>query len=173
MNKLIATALLFAVAGCGAGSGGYSAPASSGATAVPTSTATAAPASVLQTATLAGSPGYVAPNGRTVYVLSSDSFNSSTCTAGSGCTGLWPIVSPPSGTMPGNGWTVFQRSDGSLQLAYNGWPLYTYAGDSASGQTNGSGITSFGGLWTIARPNMANAPGAAAPTAPPNMNGGY
>jgi predicted lipoprotein with Yx(FWY)xxD motif len=75
--------------------------------------------------------------------------------------------------MAGNGWTVFQRSDGNLQLAYNGWPLYTYSGDSASGQTNGNGITSFGGVWTIARPNMANAPGVPAPTAPPNVNGGY
>jgi predicted lipoprotein with Yx(FWY)xxD motif len=173
MKKLFAAALLFAVAGCGGG--GYSTPASGSSTPTPapSSSATSAPASVLQTATLAGSPGFVASNGHTVYVLSADSFNSSACTSASGCTGLWPVISPPSGTTPGNGWTVFMRSDGTLQLAYNGNPLYTYSGDSASGQTNGNGINSFGGVWTIARPNMANAPGVPQPTAPPNQNGGY
>ena len=175
MNKLIAAALLVAVAGCGGGGGGYSAPSSGSSASAPGagSTSTPAPASVLQTSTLNGSPGFVAPNGHTVYVLSSDSFNSSTCTAASGCTGLWPVTAPPPGTTAGNGWTVFQRSDGTLQLAFNGWPLYTYSGDSASGQTNGNGINSFGGVWTIARPSMSNAPGVPQPTAPPNANGGY
>jgi predicted lipoprotein with Yx(FWY)xxD motif len=34
--------------------------------------------------------------------------------------------------------------DGSKQLTYMGWPLYTYSGDSAPGQANGQGT---GGVW--------------------------
>ena len=172
MNKLFAAAFLVAVAGCGGG-GGYSAPSSGSSNPAPASSSTAAPSSVLQTMTLNGSSGFVAPNGHTVYVLSSDSFNSSSCTIASGCTGLWPVVAPPAGTVAGNGWTVFNRTDGGQQLAFNGWPLYTYSGDSASGQTNGNGINSFGGVWTIARPTTSNAPGVPAPTASPNATGGY
>jgi len=104
--------------------------------------------------------GYVSTAGFTVYVLSSDSFNNSTCTSTSGCTGVWPVLAPPDGTAPmPTGWSSFVRSDGKTQLSYNGWPLYTYSGDSAAGQTNGNGINAFGGVWSIARPGMAAAAG--------------
>jgi predicted lipoprotein with Yx(FWY)xxD motif len=116
-------------------------------------------ASPLSTAQLAGSAGYVATNGFTVYVLSSDSFNNSTC-ASNGCAGVWPVLAPPGGGAPmSTGWSSFVRADGKTQLSYNGWPLYTYSGDSAAGQSNGNGITSFGGVWSIARPGMAAAAG--------------
>ena len=39
------------------------------------------------------------------------------------------------------------RSDGNKQATYNGHPLYTYSGDTRSGQTNGEGRSSFGGKW--------------------------
>src|ERR1700747_2361082 len=39
------------------------------------------------------------------------------------------------------------RSDGSVQAAYDGHPLYTYVGDSAPGQANGNGLNLNGGLW--------------------------
>jgi hypothetical protein len=34
-----------------------------------------------------------------------------------------------------------------------GHPVYTFEGDSKPGQTNGSGITLNGGLWTAVSPN--------------------
>ena len=43
--------------------------------------------------------------------------------------------------------SVLTRSDGSVQAAYDGHPLYTYVGDSASGQANGNGLNLNGGLW--------------------------
>jgi len=106
-----------------------------------------------------GSAGYVSPTGFTVYVLSADSFNNSTCTSTSGCTGVWPVLAPPSGSPMSTGWSSFVRTDGLTQLSYNGWPLYVYSGDTAAGQTNGNGINSFGGVWSIARPGMAAAAG--------------
>jgi len=104
-------------------------------------------------ATLLGAAGFVAPSGRTVYVLSNDTVSSLACTIASGCTGVWPPVSPPSGVALSAGFTAFARSDNNAQqLAYNNHPLYTYSGDSAAGQTNGNGLQSFGGTWTVAHP---------------------
>jgi predicted lipoprotein with Yx(FWY)xxD motif len=39
------------------------------------------------------------------------------------------------------------RSDGKPQVTYNGHPLYLFSGDSNSGDTNGEGISAFGGIW--------------------------
>ena len=117
---------------------------------------------------LAGSNGYISSNNHTVYVLSSDSFNNSTCTSASGCTGLWPVVGPAAGASLSAGFATFVRGDGTTQLSYNGWPLYNYSGDSAAGQTNGNGIVSFGGTWSIARPGMTTSSGA-----PPGYMAGH
>ena len=43
--------------------------------------------------------------------------------------------------------SALTRSDGSVQAAYDGHPLYTYVGDSAPGQANGNGLNLNGGLW--------------------------
>ena len=167
MNKnFIASAFLvsgLALAACGGGGGGYGGMSSG----VPSGGTTTQAPQPLATAMLAGSPGFVGSNGHTVYVLSSDAFNNSTCTAGSGCLGLWPLVAPTNATLP-TGWWSFTRPDASAQLEYAGWPLYMYAGDSAPGQTNGNGIVSFGGTWSIARPGMAIATGT--PTPPPGSS---
>ena len=40
-----------------------------------------------------------------------------------------------------------QRSDGDPQVTYNGHPLYLYEGDQKAGDTNGEGLTAFGGGW--------------------------
>lgn len=46
-----------------------------------------------------------------------------------------------------------KRRDGKLQATYNGWPLYTYAGDSKAGQTTGEGVKQFGGAWYLLKTN--------------------
>ena len=42
-----------------------------------------------------------------------------------------------------------RRSDGSVQVTYNGWPLYTWAEDMAPGQATGEGLNNQGGLWYV------------------------
>lgn len=92
-------------------------------------------------------------NGYTLYTFSPDSVNQSTCTGG--CANAWPpllvkdTVSIPS-SLPGTiGAFARMNNLSQVQVTYNGMPLYTYAGDSAPGDTNGQGS---GGKWYVVHP---------------------
>jgi len=107
--------------------------------------------------------------GRTVYVFANDKTSTSTCTGA--CAANWPFVPAPA-TLPASlpgvtgklGTTI--RSGGAHQLTVAGHPVYTFAGDSAPGQTNGQGKVLDGGLWTVVSPPGAPEanPAGAAPT---------
>jgi predicted lipoprotein with Yx(FWY)xxD motif len=86
-------------------------------------------------------------NGRTLYWFAPDTAARSACYGS--CAAYWPPVKGPATAGPGVTGTlsVLTRSDGSVQAAYDGHPLYTYVGDSAPGQTNGNGLNLNGGLW--------------------------
>jgi len=94
--------------------------------------------------------------GRTFYILSSEAGGHLTCTDANGCTAVWPATVLPSGTTAGIAGSGIQavmlgtirHSEGKLYLTYGGWPLYTYTGDSGPHQSNGQGVSSFGGTWT-------------------------
>ena len=92
----------------------------------------------------------VGPKGHTLYMLSADSFNHSTCYAS--CAQNWPpliTTGKPhvaSGLNPSLLATAL-RSGGSRQVTYNGHPLYYFTGDTAAGQTNGEGAFAFNGYW--------------------------
>ncbi len=47
------------------------------------------------------------------------------------------------------GGTTFARPDGTMQVAYNGRPLYYFKNDAIAGDTNGQGIV---GNWYVAAP---------------------
>jgi predicted lipoprotein with Yx(FWY)xxD motif len=85
--------------------------------------------------------------GLTLYSFAPDTPTTSKCYGS--CAAYWP---PATGTasagsgLPGKTGTI-KRTDGSLQLTYNGHPLYTYIGDSAPGQANGNNVNLNGGLW--------------------------
>ena len=129
----------------------------------PTGTPTppAAPMSLqVETRTSATLGAYlVGPNGFTLYTLSSDPANASSCDGS--CAGAWPpLLVAQGGTATGGsgvGGTVgtFARTDGSTQVSHDGRALYAFSGDTASGETNGDGIVSFGGTWHVARPTAA------------------
>jgi predicted lipoprotein with Yx(FWY)xxD motif len=91
-----------------------------------------------QTVLVAGS------NGMTVYTYTKDTAGgASTCTGG--CLTKWPAVTVAAGAKPtaGDGVsgmlaTITRPDDGTLQVTYNGLPLYFYQGDKAPGDTSGS-----------------------------------
>jgi predicted lipoprotein with Yx(FWY)xxD motif len=113
--------------------------------------------------------------GRTLYAFSADSPSAIVC--GASCTPIWPPLTVPSSTTPtaGSGVTgqlgTVTRADGSHQVTYNGLLLYTYTGDSGSGQTKGQGIVEqYGatkGTWTVVTPSSKAASVAPTTTAPP------
>ena len=149
-----AAALALTVAGCSNGSGRSS----GAAPAAPTPTASSATVSAQPT-----SLGMIIVNaqGRTVYVFANDKASASTCTGA--CAANWPFVLAPASlpaSLPGVtgmlGTTT--RTGGARQLTIAGHPVYTFAGDSAPGQTTGQGKVAFGGLWTVVSP--AGAPEA-------------
>ena len=105
-----------------------------------------------------------------MYDFANDKTSASTCTAA--CAANWPPVPAPvslPASLPGVtgklGTTV--RPGGARQLTVAGHPVYTFAGDSAPGQTNGQGKVLDGGLWTVVSPagaSEANPAGAAPQT---------
>jgi hypothetical protein len=65
-----------------------------------------------------------------------------------------------------------RSADGSLYLTYAGYPLYTFSGDSASGQAKGQGIVSFGGTWWAISPSGAPVTAGSAPASGPATTAG-
>ena len=44
------------------------------------------------------------------------------------------------------GWTMAKRTDGTMQLAFDGKPTYLFEGDAKKGDITGDGV---GGVWHI------------------------
>ena len=86
-------------------------------------------------------------NHMSLYTYDKDGPLSSTCSGD--CAAKWPPATLPQGSELGENYSLFQREDGSWQIAYKGRPLYLYAGDSRPGDINGDGI---GGVWHLAKP---------------------
>jgi hypothetical protein len=66
-------------------------------------------------------------------------------------------------------------ASGGTQVTANGLPVYRFSGDSAAGDANGEGISSFGGVWHTVQASGAGA-GASTPdttVAPTTSMGGY
>jgi predicted lipoprotein with Yx(FWY)xxD motif len=91
-------------------------------------------------------------NKDTLYRLTADSTNKSVCSGA--CLVAWPAVVLASGqTNPvGRGVTglgTIRRSDGKLQVTYQGIPLYLFVGDHAPGQVNGNIKDTWGQWWVV------------------------
>ena len=120
-------------------------------------------------------------DGRTLYLLTADTPTVSICTTPV-CSAVWPplTVAGPPGIGAGADPTLvgeLVRPDGSHQVTYDGHPLYTYSGDSGPGQTNGEGITSFGGTWYVVsasagQPVKSRVSGASATSTTTTSSGG-
>jgi predicted lipoprotein with Yx(FWY)xxD motif len=103
--------------------------------------------------TTLGSSILVNSSGMTLYKFSPDSAGMSACSGS--CATVWPPLTVASGTTPKGGsgaggtFGTITRSDGSLQVTFDGHPLYTFTADKSAGSTSGQNITSFGGTWTV------------------------
>ena len=110
--------------------------------------------------------------GRTLYAFTPDNATTSTCTAG--CASAWPpaaVTGAPtaSGIAP-RLVTVIRRADGTSQIVVAGHPVYTYAGDSAPGDTTGEGS---GGKWFVLAADGSLIRSATTTTASSGSAGGY
>ena len=129
----------------------------------------------------------VSAQGRTLYLLSSEKGGKITCTKSNGCTKFWPEITLPAGTTAATAGGGVESSllgtvkddSGNLEVTYNGWPLYTFAGDSGAGVDKGQGLTSFGGTWYVLNTSGDPVTGKSQPSSPPSSppssagSGGY
>ena len=123
-------------------------PVASAAAATPAPSASAAAAggaTTIMTATV-GSKGtlIVAGNGMTVYTFTKDTADSGKSACTGACLATWPAVTVPAGSKPSAGTgaggklgTITRSDDQTLQVTYNGLPLYFFSGDHAAGDSNG------------------------------------
>jgi predicted lipoprotein with Yx(FWY)xxD motif len=125
--------------------------------AAPAVTTTAAPkATVATTSNAALGTIMVDASGKTLYTFDKDTSPTSACTGN--CAATWPPLVLQSGANapvagPGlTNLTAVARPDDAtrMQVVWNGKPLYTYAADTAPGETKGDGV---GGIWHVAKPS--------------------
>jgi predicted lipoprotein with Yx(FWY)xxD motif len=115
--------------------------------------------------------------GDTLYRLTKDSKNKSTCTGK--CATVWvPVVLAPGQKAPvGSGVShlgSFTRSPGVRQVTYEGIPLYTFVGDKKPGQVTGN-IKDTWGQWYSINPSSPLTPPkkkGSAPTTTTTSGGG-
>ena len=85
----------------------------------------------------------VAANGMTLYVFTKDVKDSGKSACLTGCIDTWPALTVAAGATPAGGTGVtgklgtITRDDGTLQVTYNGMPLYFFKNDKAPGDANG------------------------------------
>jgi predicted lipoprotein with Yx(FWY)xxD motif len=101
-------------------------------------TVEAKPVGTIGTVLVAGS------NGMTVYTFTKDVKDSGTSACTDTCITNWPALTVAAGATPTGGdgvagtlGTITRADDGSLQVTYNGLPLYFFANDQAPGDANG------------------------------------
>jgi predicted lipoprotein with Yx(FWY)xxD motif len=99
----------------------------------------------------------VSSRGRTLYRYTIDRKNVNRCTANATCNKYWPPLLVKAGSKPTAGTGAkaaklgtIKAKNGMRQVTYAGWPLYVFAGDTASGQTKGQG---FEKQWYVVNTN--------------------
>ena len=90
--------------------------------------------------------------GRTLYLFEADKGPMSTCNGA--CASLWPPDTTSGKPKAGPGVDAAKlgttkRSDGTLEVTYNGHPLYRYAPDTKAGEDTGQGLNQFGAKWYV------------------------
>lgn len=158
----VAVIAALAVAGCGGGSSSTAETEASG-----TSGAYGGEEEAAQT-TAGASEGETAPvslgsaagvgkvlvdsEGMTLYYFQKDQKGSGKSKCEGACAEAWPPLTSEgepeamSGVKSAMLGTI-ERSDGTTQVTYAGWPLYTFVEDKKPGEDNGTDSKAFGASW--------------------------
>jgi predicted lipoprotein with Yx(FWY)xxD motif len=149
-----------AVAGCGSSndsssSSGGGAYGSSESTAKPTTTSSEGAPITVGTASGVGKV-LVDSNGLTLYYFEKDQNGESACYGP--CAKGWPPLTTEGKPQAGEGAMASklgttERKDGTTQVTYAGWPLYTFVEDKKPGEDNGTDSKAFGASWYPLHPN--------------------
>jgi len=117
-------------------------------------TGQASGAATVSLATVSGVPGtaLVGSNGRALYLFEADKNGTSACTGA--CAASWPPATVTGAPQAGSGVNqallgTITRPDGTMQLTYNGHPLYYFTADAAGGTAHGQGVKAFGAEWYV------------------------
>jgi len=95
------------------------------------------------------------PNGKVVYVFAADRGSTSRCYGV--CATAWPPLLTTGAPLAGSGVQAkllgtTKRKNGTLQVTYNGHPLYYYSADKV-GKVMCQHANMHGGLWLVIKPN--------------------
>jgi predicted lipoprotein with Yx(FWY)xxD motif len=90
--------------------------------------------------------------GMTLYLFTKDTANTSNCYEK--CATAWPPLLTTGNPVAGEGLDASKlstttRTDGSVQVTYNSWPLYYYEKDKAPGDVTGQEV---GDVWFVVSP---------------------
>jgi predicted lipoprotein with Yx(FWY)xxD motif len=103
-------------------------------------------------------------DGFTLYRFTADKGSTPTCYGA--CAKQWPPLlteGKPNGVdVIRSKIGTTKRKDGTIQVTYFGYPLYTFSGDrvegGATGLVNGNAVEAFGGTWYALKANGQDAP---------------
>lgn len=148
---LVTLSTLFFLAACSPSGGSATQP-----TAAPTQAGASGGKLDVITVNTVDNPTYgkilVNSQGMILYLYTKDTPNTTNCY--DQCAANWPpliVTGAPTGgaDIDATKLGTTQRTDGSLQVTYNGWPLYTYIGDKAAGDATGQNV---GSVWFVISP---------------------
>lgn len=94
-------------------------------------------------------PALAGEGGLTLYIHTEEGTGEFVCV--DDCLANWPALEAPVAAGDADAGLLGEvtRPDGLIQVTYNGFPLYYFAGDSAEGDATGEGLN---GVWFIADP---------------------
>lgn len=128
-------------------------------TSTPTTTVNSTPSYTVKLANNARVGKYlVNSTGYALYLYSLDTPNSGSTGCYNQCAVYWHPFYTANLTIPSNlsvsKFGMIVRTGGEKQLTYEGYPLYQYTGDNASGLINGNGVA---GIWfAVTYPNLTS-----------------
>jgi predicted lipoprotein with Yx(FWY)xxD motif len=172
LTALLAGSAL-ALAACGGASSGNSAGSTAGGPAAGGGNA-ASPSrgAGIHVATTSLGKVLVDRNGMTVYLLTADGRNHSTC--GSDCLQFWPAVTSSQGKLSVPVSST-KTPAGTPTATVAGQPVYTFSLDHGPGDVNGEGISEFGGTWYAVSPTgqaVMGAQSGSSSSSSPSTSGG-